>query len=111
ERTETIRENVRRTEVDVEETGARTSGGAYADHDEKFRSHYKTAYGNSGDGYETYEPAYRYGYESSNDSRYRGRSFKEAEADLRRDYDERHDKGAFEKAKDAIRHAFDSGRR
>ena len=109
ERTETVRENVRRTEVDVEETGAQTSGRAYADYDEDFQSHYNTTYGD-GD-YKTYEPAYRYGYESSNDNRYRGRSFGEAEADLRRDYDERHEQGAFDKMKDAIRHAFDRGRR
>ena len=110
ERTETIRETARRTEVDVEETGGARSGSrAYADYEERFRSHYDTTYG--GGDYKTYEPAYRYGYESANDSRYRGRSFGEAEADLRRDYDERHERGAFDKMKDAIRHAFDSGRR
>ena len=110
ERTETVRENVRHTEVDVDETGATTSGRAYADFDEDFRSHHRTAYGSSGGGYETYEPAYRYGYESANDPRYRGRSFEKAEADLRSDYDKRHNKGAFDKAKDAVRHAYNRAR-
>ena len=110
ERTETVREKVRRTEVDVDETGGRTtSGRAYTDYDDDFRTHHKSAFG--GKDYATYEPAYQYGYESANDTRYRDRSFKEVETDLRGDYEKRHGKGTFDKVKDAVSHAFNRGRR
>ena len=112
DKTETVRENVRRTEVDVDETGgSTTTGRGYADYDEDFRSHHKSTFGSSGGGYETYQPAYQYGYESANDSRYRGRSFRESEADLRTDYEKRHGKGTFDKVKDAVSHAFGQGGR
>lgn len=58
-------------------------------------------------GYDTYAPAYRYGWESR--ERYAGRTFDEAEVDLRRDWERSgHSAGlGWEKAKHAARDAWD----
>lgn len=57
--------------------------------------------------YEMYQPAYRYGIESY--SRFRGRQFGEVEDDLRSGWDRFRDKAelTWEKAKDAVRDAYD----
>jgi uncharacterized protein (TIGR02271 family) len=111
ERTETVRDTVRKTEVEVEElAGERTTGAAGFDSvSNEFRSHSKTSYGS--DAWNTYEPAYRWGYTSGGHDRYRGRDFSSAEPDLRRDYEERHGSGTWDQVKGAVRHAFDRARR
>jgi hypothetical protein len=51
-----------------------------------WRDNYSTRpYVTKGETYDTYEPAYRYGWESR--SRYAGRSFEDVETDLGRDWD------------------------
>jgi hypothetical protein len=77
ERTETIRDTVRRTDVDVENLGTQTTGsmsdqtisnersvGAtdFSAFDNDFRTHYQTNYSTSGMNYDAYGPVYRYGY-------------------------------------------------
>ncbi len=42
----------------------------YADFETGYREHYQTTYGNSGRDYDTYGPAYRYGYNLAMDDRY-----------------------------------------
>ncbi|MBV9085554.1 MAG: DUF2382 domain-containing protein [Acidobacteriaceae bacterium] len=96
ERTETIRDTVRRTEVDVEQTPER----AFDESD--FRSDFEKRYASSGS-YDTYLPAYRYGYDMASDPRYRGRSFDEVESDLRSGYAKRYPQSTWEKMKDAVR--------
>ena len=104
ERTETVRDTVRRTEVNVEQTPGAV-GEAFDDSD--FRSDFQRRYATSGASYDTYQPAYRYGYEIASDPRYKGRSFDEVESDLRTDYGRRYPKGAWEKMKDAVRYGWD----
>jgi len=103
ERTETVRDSVRHTEVNVEQ--APGAGGAAFD-DSDFRSDFKTRYAATGASYETYSPAYRYGYEMASDPRYKGRSFDQVEADLRSDYGRRYPQSAWEKMKDAVRYGW-----
>lgn len=103
ERTETVRDAVRHTDVNVEHTGG-TRGAAMDDTD--FRSDFQSRYGASGGSYETYLPAYRYGYEMASDPRYRGRSFDDVETDLRKDYGQRYPDSAWERMKDAIRYGW-----
>jgi uncharacterized protein (TIGR02271 family) len=115
ERTETVRDNVRRTEVNVENVGpgsatratGTTEGTALGDNEEDFRRHYQSTYGTSGQDYETYRPGYEYGYQMANDPRYRGRNFDEVESDLRSDYARRYPNSTWEKVKDSIRYGWD----
>jgi uncharacterized protein (TIGR02271 family) len=104
ERTETVRDTVRHTEVNVEQTPG-ASGQTFDDSD--FRSDFQKRYAATGASYDTYQPAYRYGYEIASDPRYKGRSFEEVESDLRADYGRRYPKSAWEKMKDSVRYGWD----
>lgn len=106
ERTEQVRDKVRRTEVRVEGIGE-GAGTTGSDLTEDFRQNFTTTYGSSGDRFETYAPAYQYGYEMANDPRYRGRSFSQVESDLRSDYGRRYPNSTWEKMKDAVRYGWD----
>lgn len=103
ERTETIRDNARHTEVNVDETPG-SSGGKFDDSD--FRGDFQKRYAGSGGSYEMYQPAYQYGYDMACDARYQGRSFDEVESDLRTDYGRRYPNSTWEKMKDAVRYGW-----
>ena len=98
ERTETVRDTVLRRDVEVEELGLG---------DVDFRTDFQTRYGQSGGVYEDYEPAYTYGYSAASDPRYHGRSWDDAESDLRTDYGRQHPNSTWEKMKDSIRYGWD----
>jgi uncharacterized protein (TIGR02271 family) len=111
EHTETVRDTARRTEVDVQPIG---TGGTprtpdFASYEPEFRSHYDTAYASRGSGYNTWAPAYRYGYDIATDPRYRDRDWAAVETDARREWEQRH-KGTWREFKDAIRYAWDKVR-
>lgn len=109
ERTETVRDTVRHTEVNLEQTPAAqaatgTQGTAFDDSD--FRADFQQRYSASGASYDTYLPAYRYGYDMASDPRYQGRSFDEIESDLQTDYARRYPNSTWEKMKDAVRYGW-----
>lgn len=146
ERTETVRDSVRHTEVNVENveggnasagarqsspTTARTTtnaggpssiagsptyegtgatgtaaGTALGANEEDFRRHYTSTYGNAGEGYDTYRPAYNYGYQMANDPRYKGRNFDDVESDLRSDYGRRYPNSTWDRIKDSVRYGW-----
>lgn len=103
ERTETVRDTVRHTDVNVEQTGG-TQAAAFDDSD--FRSDFQNRYAASGAAYDTYLPAYRYGYDMASDPRFKGRQFDEVEADLRNGYGQRYPNSTWERMKDAIRYGW-----
>jgi uncharacterized protein (TIGR02271 family) len=118
ERTETVRDTVRRTEVNVEKLNEGSRGradyaddvrasGSRSDYDDDFRRDYETRYASAGGRYEDYQPAYQYGYQAASDPRYQGRSWDQVESDLRSDYGRRYPDSAWERFKDAIRHGWD----
>jgi len=75
--------------------------------DKYWRENYaKRPYVTTGAGYDTYQPAYKYGWESY--GRYRGRKFDEVEPELRRDWEKTKDASrlTWDKAKDATRDAW-----
>jgi hypothetical protein len=74
--------------------------------DAYWRDNYKTRPYISGEAYDVYQPAYRYGWESR--ERYEGKDFDAVEPDLRRDWDKTpHAKNlSWEKAKEATRDAW-----
>jgi uncharacterized protein (TIGR02271 family) len=111
EQAETVRDTVRRTEVEVEEIGAghaRETRG-FDTYDADFRGHYTTSLASRGHPYERWSPGYRYGYELAGDSRYAGRDWTAIEADARRDWEARH-QGTWDEFKDTIRYAWDKVR-
>lgn len=73
----------------------------YEDFENDFRNDWKARYGSSGYGFERYQPAYRYGYESR--SRYHGRNWSDAERDVRSDWERQHPNERWEDFKDSIR--------
>ncbi len=114
ERTEKVRDTVRHTEVRVEnlsdEKNARsatqTTGTAAGIGDADYRRHYAETYGASGQDYETYAPAYEYGYTMARDPRYEGRSFSEVESDLRQDYARRYPNSTWDRVKAAVENGW-----
>jgi uncharacterized protein (TIGR02271 family) len=112
QRTENIRDTVRRTDVNVERIGA--EGSALTDYDEDFRRDFQSRYGSlRGAKYEIYAPAYQYGYRMAFDDRYRDRQWDEVESDLRYDYERNYPANKWEKMKDSIRYGWEkvTGRR
>lgn len=117
EHDETVRDTLRKTEVEV----AKTPGTARAksatrttrivsfdDLGDDFRSSFKTRYGKrSGVTYETYEPAYRYGYDLASDPKYTGKDWATVEPSARTHW-ESGGQGTWEDFKDAVRHAWDT---
>jgi uncharacterized protein (TIGR02271 family) len=107
QKTETIRDNVRHTEVDVEQIpGNESAAGRASFDDTDFRRDFQTRYGSTGVTYETFAPAYQYGYQMASDPRYKGRSFSQVESDLRSDYGRRYPNSTWEKIKDSVQYGW-----
>jgi uncharacterized protein (TIGR02271 family) len=120
ERTETVRDSVRRTDVEVEDIeGQRTTTGAsttsasttsgYNNFDTDFRNYYQSNYANSGYTYDQYTPVFRYGHDLAVSDRYKGRDWNAIESDARRDW-EAQNPGTWEQFKDSVRYAWDKVR-
>lgn len=109
ERTETIRDTVRRTDVDVEEvnTGTRAVGQTtgFESYNSDFQSYYNSNLTNSGYTYEQYSPVFRYGYGLANDERYHGRQWNDIETTARTDWEAKNP-GTWEQFKDSVQYAW-----
>jgi uncharacterized protein (TIGR02271 family) len=113
ERTETVRDTVRHTDVDVERLGG-TSSSSLSDYDTDYRQHFQTNYGSTGGAsYDTYAPAYQYGSRMASDERYRGRNWSDVESTLRSDYERSNSGSTWEQMKDSVRYGWEkvTGRR
>jgi len=113
ERTEKVRDTVRRTDVEVEPMGrggtAGTTYRAYETFDPDFRTHFQSNYSRMGSNFDRYQPAYRYGYTLATDDRYRGRNWSDVEADARTAWNTQN-QNSWEDFKDAVRYAWDKVR-
>ena len=88
--TETVRDTVRRTGVDIDHTnGTMRDTDANFD-DTSYRAHYDATYATSGRDYDYYEPHYRYGYALAGDTAYHGRGWDSVETDVRREWESRY---------------------
>lgn len=92
--TDTIRDTVRKTDVRVEKIDSELN--------KYFESDYKTRYGSTGQTYDTYAPAYQYGYSEANNAKYKGKSYHDVEQNLRSDYESRNPGGVWDNVKGAI---------
>lgn len=114
EQTKDINDTVRRTDVEVEQLGATGNTGTRADSayrdnamtsdDSDYRTHWQTAYGQSGGRYEDYDSAYRYGSTMAGSGRYQNYRWEDAEPSMRSDWESNHPESAWEKVKDAVRY-------
>jgi uncharacterized protein (TIGR02271 family) len=111
ERTERVRDTVRRTEVEVEPLGQESASrsGDFAGYESDFRAHYDSAFARHGAPYDRWAPAYRYGYDVATDPRYHNRDWAAVEADARRGWEQRH-QGTWEEFKEAVRYGWDKVR-
>lgn len=110
ERTETVRDTVRKTKVDVDETAGMARSGSTSFDVTTFRTDYQTKYAKSGRTFEQYQPAYQYGYTLANDARYTGRDWNDVEADARTSWTQNNKGSAWEDFKDAVRHSWESAK-
>lgn len=111
EHTETIRDTVRRTDVEVENASTRTGSMSgmtyrpYTDYETDFRTHYTSNYGSSGYTFDQYTPAYRYGYTLATTDRYRDYDWSRLEPEARSYWEERNP-DTWERFKDSIQEAW-----
>lgn len=111
EHTETIKDTVRHTDVEVEKMGGQALSaaerGATAMDDSDFRKHWQTTYGQSGGRYEDYAPAYQHGLRMASDERYSKYRWSDVEPDVRQDWETRNASQPWDRFKDAIRYGWD----
>lgn len=106
ERTETVKDTVRRTDVEVEQLGAQAAGGRTIADDE-YRQHWQGAYGSSGGRYEDYASAYRYGANLANQQKYQGYRWEELEPQVRSDWEATHAGSPWDRTKQAVRYGWE----
>lgn len=111
QRTETIRDTVRSTDVNIEKLGPTETG--ITDHEDDFRQDFRTRYGSAGAKYEAHAPAYQYGYRMASDARYQGRRWNEVESALKTNYERDYPGSTWEQIKDSVRYGWEkvTGRR
>jgi hypothetical protein len=74
--------------------------------DTRFREHYNINYTSSGYDYNTYAPAYRYGYDLAYDVDFEDHDWDEIEPDVRRFWESNYE-GPWDRFKAAVRHAWE----
>jgi len=109
ERTETVQDTVRRTDVDVQQLSgsehtSRTR--SYDAFETDFRNDYQTRYASQGGNFEQYQPAYRYGYELNSNPTYQGRDWNTIEPEIRRDWETRQP-NTWDRFRNSIRYAWE----
>ncbi len=108
ERAETVSDTVRRTDVEVEQLGAGSTGAAAtALSDDAFRQHWQSAYGSGGGKYEDYAQAYRYGANLAGNKQYQGYRWDELEPQVRSDWESTHAGSPWERTKQAVRYGWE----
>jgi stress response protein YsnF/uncharacterized membrane protein len=112
DRVETVHDTVRHTDVEVEQEKAHQESSlrSFDTYDADFRQHFNTTFAHQqGATYDTYVPAYRYGYTLATDKRYSNRDWDVFESEARRDWEQNHP-GTWERFKTAVRHGWDKVR-
>jgi uncharacterized protein (TIGR02271 family) len=114
ERTETIRDSVRRTDVSVDQIGAESTGSGsemagYSQYDNDYRTHYQSTYGTSGYTYDDYMPIYRFGHSLATNQRYQGRDWSAIEPEARTHW-ESQNPGTWDRYKSTVQYAWDKAR-
>ena len=106
--TETVRDKVRKTDVDVKKTAGNAKVGAvqWEKASTNYQKHFGKHYAKSDSSYDEFTPAYRYGHNLAADERFQG-SWKSVEPEARKHWEARNE-GTWEEFKDAVHHAWGS---
>jgi uncharacterized protein (TIGR02271 family) len=123
ERVETVRDSVRRQDVEVEEMDAgdvRSSAGSsagsttgmagsrdFSAYENDFRTYYTSNWAGSGMTYDQYAPGFRYGYDLASNNTYRNRRWSDIEGDARRDWESRYPGTAWDRIKSAVQYSWE----
>ncbi len=99
QRQQTIKDTVRRTDVEVEQLGD----------DTEYRKHFATNYSSGGASYDQYAPAYQYGSTLANDPRYKSSRWEDVETSAKSDWASR-GQGSWDDFKAAVRQGWDKVR-
>lgn len=106
ERTETVRETLRHTEVQTEPIQPGTTYGDPRSYDADFENDFRSRFNAQRDEYSTYKPAYEYGSKMAADPRFRGKSWEDVEPTVRTEFDRKYPEGSWERMKDAVRYGW-----
>ena len=111
DKTQKVRDTVRKTDVEVEEidTPEVVTEGGFETFRPAFEKHHKSHYAKAGSTFDEYSPAYSFGHTLAGDAKYRGSVWAIVEPQARKSWEARHE-GAWEEFKDAIHHAWDKAR-
>lgn len=104
QQTEKIHDTVRRTDVQVENTGSNMTGAT------GWREHYQKTYASTGNQYDYYDPAYTYGQSLRADKRYSNWDWNRLEPEVRSSWEQRYPDSAWEKIKGAVRYAWEGAK-
>lgn len=90
-------------------TGLGTNNQQQLEKDAAYLAHYNNTYAGEGGKYDEYAPAYSYGSSLKSNDKYRGRSWDDAESDIRTDWESRNggSTSTWEKMKAAVREGWD----
>jgi uncharacterized protein (TIGR02271 family) len=100
--TETVRDTARRTDVEVEQLGQ-----DWQKNQSMYQEHFRSHFGQRGQEFSFYLPAYQYGYDLRSNPNYRGKGWNAVEASARKDWERSGHTGRWEDFRDAIRYGFD----
>ena len=106
EKMETIKETLRRQDVEIEEVAAARSFESY---DSDFRSFYSNNLKNTGVSYEDLRPAFSYGYKLATKEPFRSSPWSAVEADASRIWEDKNP-GTWEQNKPVIKYAWEKVR-
>ena len=101
ERTETVSDTVRRTDVEVVNVGSNDRGT------DDYRTHFSTS--NTGGDYARHEPAYNYGRQLANDPTYGTGDWNSNESSYRSRWEEKNP-GTWDEFKSSVKHAYDKAK-
>jgi hypothetical protein len=97
--TETVRDTVRRTDVEIERLGGFDPS--------RYESHFKENYAKDKlYGFDAYAPAYRFGHEMRTSEKFKGETWAEIEGKARTAWEEKNP-GTWDRFKVAVRHAWE----
>ena len=72
-----------------------------------FRSHWEKTFSYTGNTYQEYDPAYRYGESMAGNPGYKDKPWENAEPELRGDWESKNPQSSWDKFKDAVREGWD----
>ncbi len=107
QRTKTIKDTVRRTEVNVEDdTAVENATTAQRFDVESFRTDWQQKHQARGFTYDQYKPAYRFGHDIRTQGHFGGSNWNEVEPNAKSTWEQKNP-GTWEHFKDAVRHAWE----